>query len=98
MNDIEKEIMTNHKNIKTESMNKFNLIKKKFNSGTLLNSIKKTEDKTYNREPNEIETNKNASIDIKQIESDISVSENEFVSDVRQINSDNDDIIDQSNE
>ena len=96
MNDIEKEIMTNHKNIKTESMSKFNLIKKKFNSGTLLNTIKKTENETDNREPNEIETKQNETK--KQIESDISVSEDESIQEVNQDSSDNDDIIDQSNE
>ena len=96
MNDIEKEIMTNHKNIKTESMSKFNLIKKKFNSGTLLNTIKKTENETDNREPNEIETKQNETT--KQIESDISVSEDESIQEVNQDSSDNDDIIDQSNE
>lgn len=96
MNDIEKEIMTNHKNIKTESMSKFNLIKKKFNSGTLLNTIKKTENETDNREPNEIETKQNETK--KQIESDISLSEDESITEVNQDSSDNDDIIDQSNE
>lgn len=96
MNDIEKEIMTNHKNIKTESMSKFNLIKKKFNSGTLLNTIKKTENETDNREPNEIETKQNETK--KQIESDISLSEDESIPEVNQDSSDNDDIIDQSNE
>lgn len=96
MNDIEKEIMTNHKNIKTDSMSKFNLIKKKFNSGTLLNTIKKTENETDNREPNEIETKQNETT--KQIESDISVSEDESIQEVNQDSSDNDDIIDQSNE
>jgi hypothetical protein len=73
MNDIEKEIMTNHKNIKTDSMSKFNLIKKKFNSGTLLNTIKKTENETDNREPNEIETKQNDLTEIKQIKNDISL-------------------------
>jgi hypothetical protein len=96
MNDIEKEIMTNHKNIKTESMSKFNLIKKKFNSGTLLNTIKKTENETDNREPNEIETKQNETK--KQIESDISLSEDESIPEVNQDSSDNDDIIDQGNE
>ena len=98
MNDIEKEIMTNHKNIKTDSMSKFNLIKKKFNSGTLLNTIKKTENETDNREPNEIETKQNDLTEIKQIKNDISLSEDESIQEVNQDSSDNDDIIDQSNE
>ena len=38
--DIDNEVLVNHKNIKTESMSKFNIIKQKFNSGTLLSSLK----------------------------------------------------------
>ena len=38
--DIDKEILVNHKNVKTDSMTKFNLIKKKFNNGTLIDSLK----------------------------------------------------------
>jgi len=41
--DIDKEILVNHKNVKTSSMTKFNLIKKKFNSGTLMDSLKKVD-------------------------------------------------------
>ena len=54
MNDIEKEIMTNHKNIKTKSMNKFNIIKEKFNNGTLINALKLTECHVKERENVEI--------------------------------------------
>ena len=98
MDDIEKEIMTNHKNIKTDSMSKFNMIKKKFNSGTLLSTIKKIETKPDDKEHKKIETKQNESNDIKQIERDNSVSEDEPIPEVNQVNSDNDDIIDQSNE
>jgi len=38
--DIDREILVNHKNVKTESISKFNLIKQKFNNGTLLDSLK----------------------------------------------------------
>ena len=98
MNDIEKEIMTNHKNIKTESMSKFNLIKRKFNSGTLLNTLKKTENDLENREPNEIVISQSETNDIIKTKPEFSVSEDEPISDINQDSSDNDDIIDQSNE
>ena len=98
MDDIEKEIMTNHKNIKTDSMSKFNMIKKKFNSGTLLSTIKKIEAEPDDKEHKKIETKQNESNDIKQIERDNSLSECESIPEVNQVNSDNDDIIDQSNE
>ena len=98
MNDIEKEIMTNHKNIKTESMSKFNMIKRKFNSGTLLNTLKKTENDLENREPNEIVISQSETNDIKKTKPEFSVSEDEPISDINQDSSDNDDIIDQSNE
>jgi hypothetical protein len=38
--DIDREILVNHKNVKTESISKFNLIRQKFNNGTLLDSLK----------------------------------------------------------
>jgi hypothetical protein len=98
MNDIEKEIMTNHKNIKTESMSKFNMIKRKFNSGTLLNTLKKTENDLENREPNEIVISQSETNDIIKTKPEFSVSEDEPISDINQDSSDNDDIIDQSNE
>lgn len=41
--DIDNEILVNHKNVKTNSKTKFNFIKEKFNSGTLLNDLKVTD-------------------------------------------------------
>jgi len=94
MDDIEKEVMTNHKNIKTESMSKFNMIKMKFNSGTLLNTLKKTENDLENREPNEIVISQSETNDIIKTKPEFSVSEDEPISDINQESSDNDDIID----
>lgn len=98
MNDIQQEIMTNHKNIKTKSMSKFNMIKKKFNSGSLLESLKKTENESDKIEPDEMKAKRNESSDIKRIERDNSLSEDDSIPEVKQDSSDNDDIIDQSND
>jgi len=98
MNDIEKEIMTNHKNIKTKSMSKFNIIKEKFNSGKLIDVLKVTEPNTKGEETDEIKSTDVVTNDTIKSERDDYVSDNESILEVNQYGSENNDIIIQNDE
>ena len=89
--DIDKEVLVNHKNVKTKSMAKFNMIKKRFNSGTLMDKLKSSGavevTPTLEKEP----------INVPEKDPTNILEENEGSSseelDVNQVSSKNDDII-----
>ena len=89
--DIDKEVLVNHKNVKTKSMVKFNMIKKRFNSGTLMDKLKSSGavevTPTLEKEP----------INVPEKDPTNILEENEGSSseelDVNQVSSKNDDII-----
>jgi hypothetical protein len=89
--DIDKEVLVNHKNVKTKSMAKFNMIKKRFNSGTLMDKLKSSGavevTPTLEKEP----------INVHEKDPTNILEENEGSSseelDVNQVSSKNDDII-----
>jgi hypothetical protein len=58
MTDIDKEVLVNHKNVKTDSMTKFNLIKKKFNNGTLIDSLKRSKNVEVEKREENVEVEK----------------------------------------
>ena len=91
--DIDKEVLVNHKDVKTKSMAKFNIIKKKFNSGTLMYNLKSSgalevkRTPTLEKEPLNVQEK-----DSTNLQEEIEGSSSEEL-EVNQVSSDNDDII-----